>query len=85
MVSIGPSQRHYTRTHLFLVRIWTTAPEGGNSDESGPDVDEGAGTTAELEWRGTAQRAVDGEAHQFSSWQALVDLLQGMLSSRKGR
>ena len=81
----GRQHRHFTRTDLFLVRIWTKGAEGitgDNIDVSGESGGEGAG---KLEWRGTVQRAVDGEAHQFSSWQGLQDLLVVMLSNNKGR
>jgi hypothetical protein len=84
-VTSGPPQRSFTRTHLFLVRISTRVTDGGAGDEADPVIEDGGDATINLEWRGTVQRTVDGEAHQFSSWQALVDLLQGMLSSKKGR
>jgi hypothetical protein len=30
-------------------------------------------------WHGKVQRVVDGEAHQFDTWQELVNALQAML------
>ncbi len=40
----------------------------------------------ETECHGKVQRVVDGESHQFDSWQALVDLLLVMLpGSKEGR
>lgn len=86
--------RNFTRTDLFLVRIWTKGAEGNIHDEA--DINsESEGSRSEaagrgegvgkLEWRGTVQRAVDGEVHQFSSWQGLTDLLVKMVANNKGR
>jgi hypothetical protein len=86
-VNSGHPHRHFTRTDLFLVRIWTKGAEaiaGDNANISGEGEVEGEGG-GKLEWRGTVQRAVDGEAHQFSSWQGLQDLLVAMISNNKGR
>jgi hypothetical protein len=84
-VNSGRLDRDFTRTDLFLVRIWTKGAEGMVGDN--PDVnDESAGEgVGKLEWRGTVQRPVDGEVHQFSSWQGLLDLLVAMISNNKGR
>ena len=58
------------RSDLFLVRLWAR------------DAGEGSDT---VECQGKVQRVVDGQSHQFDSWQGLVDLLVVMLSSNKGR
>ena len=61
--------RRPRHTDLFLLRVWTR-----------PSGDGGDGT----EWRGKVQRVVDGEAHQFDGWQALVETLLSMLPERSG-
>ncbi len=58
------------RSDLFLVRLWT---EGG---------DDGSG---KVEWHGKVQHVVDGEAHPFSGWQGLIELLLAMLSNNEGK
>ena len=66
--------RHYRRTDLFLLRIWTEdaaladGAQGGRGGRAGPS------------WRGRVQRLVDGEAHQFGDWPELIDLLVAMLA-----
>ncbi len=35
----------------------------------------------EQEWGGKVQRVVDGEAHEFQNWVALVDTLRAMLAA----
>ena len=57
-------RRALRRTDLFLVRMWV---------EDALDSSEKAG------WHGKVQRVVDGEAHQFDTWQELVNALQAML------
>lgn len=60
----------YKRSDLFLLRI------------RAKDVPNGSG---KVEWRGKVQRVVDGESHQFSSLQGLVDLLLAMLLNNERR
>ncbi len=62
--------RHIKHTDLFIVRVWTQ------------DRDNQPGNSGHVaSWRGKVQRVVDGEAHEFGSWQALIDTLQAMLSA----
>ena len=63
-------QNRYRRSDLFLVRMWS---------------EEAADGSGNLEWRGKVQRVVDGEAHQFSEWQDLCNVLLGMLSKDKNK
>lgn len=58
------------RSDLFLVRLWTR--------DANKKCDK-------VECHGKVQRVVDGQSHQFDSWQGLVDLLVAMASSNKGR
>ena len=81
----GHLHRHFTRTDLFLVRIWTKGAEGSFSDEANFGGESEGEDAGKLEWQGSVQRAVDGEVHQFSSWQGLLDLLAEMLSNNKWR
>lgn len=84
--------RQLRRIDLFLVRVWreniedaehNTDGRGGiGSGESGDKGDSGDG---KIEWRGSVQRVVDGESHQFSGWQGLTDLLLAMVSKSEGR
>jgi hypothetical protein len=60
------THHRYRRSDLFLVRLWTE------------DADDDGG---QVQWRGKVQRVVDGEAHQFSDWQGLSELLMAMLSA----
>jgi hypothetical protein len=62
--------RRYRGSTLFLLRLWT----GDANDE-----------TADIEWRGTVRRVVDGEAREFKSLQELVESLQAMISNNKRR
>ncbi len=91
-MSLGRSPRHYTHTELFLVRIWTRDANTGTGDEAGaigPDLhadgENDYGDTNRLEWQGTVQRTMDGDAHQFSSWQGLQDLILAMLLHNRRR
>ena len=84
-MSSGRPHLHFTRTDLFLVRIWTRGATEDISAGADPNGEFEDGSTRMVEWRGTVQRAVDGEAHQFSSGQGLLDLLVAMLSNNKGR
>jgi hypothetical protein len=97
-VSSGNSPRRYTRTELFLVRIWTKdantracdeagAPgiRDGTSDEAGMSDGESDAELTQSDWRGTVQRTIDGDPHQFSSWQGLHDLIVSMLSTNRRR
>ena len=79
------SPRHFTRTCLFLVRIWTTGAEGIAGDDANISGEGEVESGGKVEWRGTVQRAVDGEAHRFSDWQGLVDSLLVMLADAKRR
>jgi len=84
-VHSGHPNRLYTHTDLFLVRIWTKGAEGIAGDDTGINGEPEDEADGKPEWRGTVQRAVDGEAHQFSSWQGLLDLLVTMVSNNKWR
>ncbi|MEO8288466.1 MAG: hypothetical protein ABI670_18730 [Chloroflexota bacterium] len=55
---------------MFLVRVRT------GKDRIG---------IGKVEWRGKVQRVVDGESHQFTSLQELMDLLQTMILNSEGR
>lgn len=66
--------RRFKDTDLFIIRMW--AEEVGDEE-----MGDGAGRRP-TELRGKVQRVVDGESHQFDSWQALVELLQAMVSER---
>lgn len=76
-MSLDRPQRYYTRTDLFLVRIWTRGPVAGGDD--------GGEGTARPEWRGQVQRAGEEEAYNFNNWQGLADLLLAMISINKRR
>lgn len=84
-MGLDRSHRPYTRTDLFLVRIWSKGGDTGTGDKVGADAQDGKERAGELELRGQVQRVVDGEAHQFNSWQGLLDVLLAMLSTNKGR
>lgn len=80
--------RHLRRADLFLVRVWREDAEVaydkakkslGSCDGSDENDSE------KNEWRGSVQRVVDGESHQFHSWQGLTDLLLAMVSNKTGR
>jgi hypothetical protein len=58
----------FRRSNLFLVRLWMEQADDGGSEN---------------ECHGKIQRVVNGEAHQFDSWQSLVDTLIAMQSSRQ--
>jgi hypothetical protein len=78
----GTAHRHYRRTDLFLVRIWTE--EAGSRDGAGGDDGEGnTGVNAAPVWKGRVQRVVDGETHQFSGSADLVDVLAAMLGEKR--
>ncbi len=59
----------YNRSNLFLVRVWLRNNGSADLDSS------------KAKWCGSIRRIVDGEAHQFSDWQGLVDLLEAMVSN----
>jgi hypothetical protein len=59
--------RHHKRTNLFLLRVWTEDLSGGASSN--------------VEWNGSVQRVVDGEARQFKGWQDLLETLLAMVSN----
>ncbi len=61
---------HHKHSSLFLVRV---------------SVKEARDNSGKVELRGKVQRVVDGEAHQFSSRQGLLDLLQAMLVDKERR
>ena len=84
-MSSSRPHRRYAHTDLFLVRIWTDVANSDACEVVGEDGDRGGASNSELEWQGTVQRTVDGEAYQFSSWQGLQDLLLAMISNNKRR
>jgi len=62
------SPKHRTnRSDLFIVRFWLEDMSGEAEGQSG--------------WGGRVQRAVSGESHEFSDWDALVKALQAMLAA----
>jgi hypothetical protein len=63
-------RRRYKGSTLFLVRFW---PRDANDD------------MADMEWRGTVRRVVDGEAQEFKTIQELVDSLLAILSNNVRR
>ncbi|HET9493720.1 MAG TPA: hypothetical protein VFR15_05775 [Chloroflexia bacterium] len=76
------AHRHYRRTDLFLVRIWTEDTGSrdradGGGGEGNTDVD------AAPAWKGRVQRVVDGETHQFSGSTGLVEVLAAMLRKKR--
>ena len=62
-------RRRYSRSDLFLVRIWFE------------DRGDGSGHP---ERRGRVQRVVDGETHQFADWTTLIELLVAMMAEKFG-
>jgi hypothetical protein len=60
-----------TRNNLFLVRFWL---EDTNGTSDGHE-------RSEDRWGGKVQRAVSGESHEFSDWDALVKTLRAMLAA----
>jgi hypothetical protein len=79
--------RYLRRTDLFLVRVWRDET-GDHAADDGSGTGNGAGNGAgngKTEWQGKLQRVVDGESHQFDSWQGLVELLLAMLTKNEGR
>jgi hypothetical protein len=80
--------RHPKRTDLFLVRVWTErTPEGGAAQgaEKASGGSGGSGDSDQVVYHGKVQRVVDGESHEFSSWQGLIDLLLTMLAMNERR
>lgn len=73
----GRSSRHYKRADLFLVRIWT---EDARPQDGARAMEEVRSSTV---WGGKVQRVVDGESHQFSGWQGLIDALVAMLVAKQ--
>ena len=62
------SPKHRTnRNDLFLVRFWL------HDVSSQPE--------GQSQWGGRVQRAVSGESHEFSDWDALVKALRAMLAA----
>jgi len=65
-----PPNHRTNRNDLFVVRFWL-------EDMSS----ESAGSTGQRRWGGRVQRAVSGESHEFSDWDALVEALRAMLAA----
>jgi len=63
----------YTRTNLFLLRVWCVDPD---PTENG-DTDTPGGPT----WQGRVQRTVSGEGHNFTGQAALLAVLARMLDA----
>jgi hypothetical protein len=62
------SPKHHTsRNDLFLVRFWL---QDTSSESEG-----------QITWGGRIQRAVSGESHEFSDWDAMVKVLRTMLAA----
>jgi len=62
------SPKHRTsRNDLFLVRFWLEDVSTESDGKSG--------------WGGRVQRAVSGESHEFSDWDALIEALRAMLAA----
>ncbi|MEO8287779.1 MAG: hypothetical protein ABI670_15230 [Chloroflexota bacterium] len=64
-------------SQLFLIRLWA---EEGSKDEHGT-----GDNTQPSKWHGKAQHVVTGEAHTFTDWTELVNVLQAMLPGQSGR
>ena len=77
--------RSYRRSDLFLVRLWAEEADGATDAAAGGSDSEDPDHGGNLGWHGKVQRVVDGEAHQFSNWQDLCDLLAAMISNRRIR
>lgn len=60
-------KHHTTRNDLFVVRFWLQEVSGESEGQS--------------RWGGRIQRPVSGESHEFNDWEALVKVLQTMLSA----
>jgi len=60
-------------SQLFLVRLWTDEGEGQDNRES----DSSEQISRHL--HGKAQHVITGEAHNFSDWAGLVDILLAMM------
>lgn len=74
------SGRHFRRSDLFVVRIWCEdLTDTSDPYEIANETEEGA--TATSACRGRVQRAVNGEAHDFQGWPALIQVLEAMLSA----
>jgi hypothetical protein len=61
--------RRYSRSDLFLVRIWF--------EERGDEGDH-------LERHGRVQRVVNGETYPFDDWPTLIELLIAMTAEKVG-
>ena len=70
------TRRQYQRSDLFLVRLWLKESDDGSNTGQASGQDR---------WHGKVQRVIDGEAHQFSSLQGLVDVLLVMLADNKDK
>jgi hypothetical protein len=57
------------RTELFLLRLWVEQ-----------DGSESAATRDPLKRHGRVLNVLSGEAHNFSDWQRLVEVLSGLVS-----
>lgn len=64
------THRHYKGSNLFLVRLW--------AKDMGEEI-------TDIRWRGKVLRVLDGESHEFSSLQGLVDVLLAMVSDNERR
>ena len=58
------------RLDLFLLRLWTDEPEGSAIQNSGSQSDEEGGR------HGRLLNMLNGEGHNFDTWEGLVDLLR---------
>src|SRR4051812_21457675 len=74
---MGAYHRHYRRSDLFLVRLWT---------EDGEDAPDPTSLRSDVQdsnievWRGKVQRVGDGEAYRFNGLEGLTEALLAMLS-----
>ena len=67
------ADRNLRGTELFLARVWLRVGSRGEVHRSADG------------WGGRVQRVVDGETHEFSDWQGMVDLIVKMLSLDGGQ
>ncbi len=57
---------------LFLLRLWTDEPDGSAVQNDDGQIDEAGGR------HGRLLNMLNGEGHNFDSWEELVDMLREM-------
>jgi hypothetical protein len=66
------NDRNQGGSDLFLLRLWNDRPEGSASYSDDAQREEDTGQ------RGRLLNMLNGEGHNFESWEGLVNLLRGM-------